>query len=196
MSRKTRVKKTIIGALLCATPFLFGLSTTHAESLIDENNYDQVLNIQMSLANAGQNLSVDGVWGPQTKNAIIAFQEYHGIATTGEVDNDTMYLLKRFQSDVVSRGFTRSIVVEATGYTRYDEGCSDYTATGEYLRRGIIAVDPSIIPMGTRVFIPGYGIAVAADTGGAIRGNKIDLAFDSRSEAFAWGRRTITMFIL
>jgi len=196
MPRKTRVKKTIIGALICATPFLFDLSTTHAESLIDENNYDQVLNIQMSLANAGQNLLVDGVWGAQTKNAIIAFQEYNGIATTGEVDNDTMYLLKRFQSDVVSRGFTRSIVVEATGYTRYDEGCSDYTATGEYLRRGIIAVDPSIIPMGTRVFIPGYGVAVAADTGGAIRGNKIDLAFDSRSEAFAWGRRTVTMFII
>lgn len=195
MSRKTRVKKTIIGALLCATPFLFSLSTTHAESLIDENNYDQVLNIQMSLANAGQNLSVDGVWGAQTRNAIIAFQEYNGIATTGEVDNDTMYLLKRFQTDI-SRGFTRSLVVEATGYTRYDEGCGDYTATGEYLRRGIIAVDPSIIPMGTRVFIPGYGVAVAADTGGAIRGNKIDLAFDSRSEAFAWGRRMVTMFII
>lgn len=195
MTIKTRINKTILGAVLCATPFLFGLSTTNAESLIDENNYEQVLNIQMSLANAGQNLLVDGVWGPQTKKAIIAFQEYHRIATTGEVDNDTMYLLKRFQTDI-SRGFTRSLVVEATGYTRYDEGCGDYTATGEYLRRGIIAVDPSIIPMGTRVFIPGYGVAVAADTGGAIRGNKIDLAFDSRSEAFAWGRRTITMFIL
>lgn len=195
MTSQTRVKKTIIGALICATPFLFGVSTTHAESFIDENNYEQVLNIQMSLVNAGQNLWVDGVWGPQTKKAIIAFQEYHRIATTGEVDNDTMYLLKRFQTDI-SRGFTRSLVVEATGYTRYDEGCGDYTATGEYLRRGIIAVDPSIIPMGTRVFIPGYGVAVAADTGGAIRGNKIDLAFDSRSEAFAWGRRTITMFIL
>ena len=196
MTVKTRINKTILGAVLCATPFLFGLSTTHAESVIDQNNTEQVLAVQMSLANAGQNLLVDGVWGPQTERAIVAFQGYNGIATTGEVDNDTMYLLKRFQSDVVSRGFTRSIVVEATGYTRYDEGCSDYTATGEYLRRGIIAVDPSIIPMGTRVFIPGYGVAVAADTGGAIRGNKIDLAFDTRSEAFAWGRRTITMFIL
>lgn len=188
--------KSILGVTLCSATLFCGAPTTNAESLIDEQNPEQVLNVQMSLANAGQNLFVDGVWGPQTEKAVVAFQEYHGIATTGEIDNDTLYLLKRFQSDVVSRGFTRSIVVEATGYTRYDEGCGDYTATGEYLRRGIIAVDPSVIPMGTRVFIPGYGVAVAADTGGAIRGNKIDLAFDSRSEAFSWGRRTVTMFVL
>jgi 3D (Asp-Asp-Asp) domain-containing protein len=58
---------------------------------------------------------------------------------------------------------------------------------------GVVAVDPSVIPLGTRLTIPGYGEGVAADTGGAIRGNRIDLWFPSLAKARAWGRRTVTI---
>ena len=61
---------------------------------------------------------------------------------------------------------------------------------------GIIAVDPHVIPYGTRVYIPGYGFAVAGDTGGAIVGNRIDLFMDSYHDAISFGRRNVEMYIL
>ncbi|MCL6560420.1 MAG: 3D domain-containing protein, partial [Firmicutes bacterium] len=94
-----------------------------------------------------------------------------------------------------------SITVEATGYTAGPEstgkkpGDPGYgiTATGTKAKRGTVAVDPSVIPFGTKMFIPGYGYGIAEDTGGAIKGNKIDLFFDSVEEAMAWGRRMVTV---
>ncbi len=90
----------------------------------------------------------------------------------------------------------RTLTVTATGYSSADPGVGSRTATGARATYGVIAVDPSVIPLGTRVYIPGYGNAVAADTGGAISGAKIDLCFDTRAEALAWGRRTVTITIL
>lgn len=84
----------------------------------------------------------------------------------------------------------------ATAYTRYDEGCTDYTYNGTYLRRGLVAVDPNIIPLGTRLYIPGYGEALADDIGGAIQGNRIDLAMDTLDEAFDWGVQHTTVYVL
>ena len=63
-------------------------------------------------------------------------------------------------------------------------------------QRGVVAVDPSVIPLGTRLYIPGYGMAVAADTGGAIVGDRIDLCMESYGEAMDFGRRTIKVYIL
>ena len=84
----------------------------------------------------------------------------------------------------------------ATAYSGAEPGASDSTAMGVPCVKGIIAVDPSIIPLGTHVYIPGYGYALAADTGGMINGRHIDLCFDSMSEMRAWGRRLITIIIL
>ena len=70
------------------------------------------------------------------------------------------------------------------------------TAMGTLLRRGVIAVDPAVIPLGTRVFIPGYGEAIAEDIGGAIRGNRIDIAFESHEEALSFGRQELEIFIM
>jgi 3D (Asp-Asp-Asp) domain-containing protein len=78
--------------------------------------------------------------------------------------------------------------VTATGYS-----LSGHTATGVSVAYGIVAVDPSVIPLGTRMSVPGYGEGVAADTGGAIVGSRIDLWFPTRSEALAWGTRTVTI---
>ena len=69
------------------------------------------------------------------------------------------------------------------------------TATGTQTARGTVAVDPAVVPLGTRLTIPGYGDAVAADTGGAIRGNRIDIWFPTIEEARSWGTRTVTITI-
>ncbi|HJQ50081.1 MAG TPA: 3D domain-containing protein [Gaiellaceae bacterium] len=69
------------------------------------------------------------------------------------------------------------------------------TATGMPVGRGIVAVDPSVIPLGTRLYIPGYGNGVAADIGGGIQGNTIDLWYPTYAECAAWGRRTVTITV-
>jgi peptidoglycan DL-endopeptidase CwlO len=81
-----------------------------------------------------------------------------------------------------------TLTVTATAYTL--EG---HTATGAPVGYGVVAVDPSVIPLGTRMTIPGYGEGVAADTGGAIQGAVIDLWFPTAAEAANWGRRTVTI---
>ena len=90
----------------------------------------------------------------------------------------------------------RRMAVTATGYSAQQPDLDDTTATGARARRGVIAVDPRVIPLGTRVFVPGYGFAVAADTGGAIDGAHIDLCFDTVAEAIRWGRRRVTISVL
>ena len=96
-------------------------------------------------------------------------------------------------SDTSSNSEYRVLTVEATAYSSQDPGVGTITATGETLRHGIIAVDPRVIPLGTKLYVPGYGYGVAADTGGAIKGNKIDLAYMNRTEALKFGRQTLTI---
>ena len=80
----------------------------------------------------------------------------------------------------------RTMTVVSTGYD-----LTGHTATGLPVGWGIAAVDPSVIPLGTRLVVPGYGVAVAADTG--VYGASIDLWFPTAAQAYAWGRRTITI---
>ncbi|MCW6653630.1 3D domain-containing protein [Aerococcaceae bacterium NML210727] len=90
------------------------------------------------------------------------------------------------------------MVVEATAYSYQEAGLSNFTADGTDLTQDskVIAVDPSVIPLGTMVYIPGYGTYRAADTGGAIVGNKIDIHFNSIEECYQFGRRQLTIYIL
>ena len=89
-----------------------------------------------------------------------------------------------------------SKIVESTAYSAQQPGLSNYTASGHRAVRGVIAVDPSVIPLGTRVYVEGYGRALASDTGSAIRGYKIDLCFDTVAEALQHGRRNVRIWIL
>lgn len=82
----------------------------------------------------------------------------------------------------------RRISVQASGYA-----LKGTTATGIPVGWGIVAVDPSTIPLGTPMTIPGYGRGVAADIGSSVRGARIDLWFPTRAKALAWGRRTVTI---
>lgn len=81
-----------------------------------------------------------------------------------------------------------TITVTATGYS-----LPGHTSTGLPVGFGVVAVDPSVIPLGTRLTIPGYGEGVAADTGSAVTGYTIDLWFPTLADALAWGRRTVTI---
>ncbi|MFY9902868.1 MAG: 3D domain-containing protein [Trichococcus sp.] len=92
----------------------------------------------------------------------------------------------------------KTLVVSATAYSRHEAGLSNFTATGIDLSVNpmVIAVDPSVVPLGSLVSVPGYGIAIAGDTGGAIVGNKIDLHMEDLNAALAFGRQTLTITIL
>ena len=89
-----------------------------------------------------------------------------------------------------------AISMVATAYTAGCYGCTGITASGYRAGHGIVAVDPRVIPLGTRLYIPGYGLAIAGDTGGAILGNRIDLGFNSLSDALQFGRRSVTVYRL
>ena len=103
------------------------------------------------------------------------------------------------EADRVSRGIPRyhaAYTMHASAYLPSDGGGSGITATGMVARRGVVAVDPNVIPLGSRLFIPGYGEAIAADTGGAIVGNTIDLCMESYDEAIQFGRRNVEVYVI
>jgi 3D (Asp-Asp-Asp) domain-containing protein len=89
---------------------------------------------------------------------------------------------------VTQRAAGRTLTVVATAYA-----LTGRTATGIPAGPGVVAVDPSVIPLGTKMTIPGYGDGIAADTGGSVKGNTIDLWFPSTAQALRWGRRTVTI---
>lgn len=121
-------------------------------------------------------------------------------------------LKQKIQSRLVTGALTRIIAsgsyaavsrqgVKFTGGPRRFEATAysftgNRTAVGARTRRGIVAVDPKVIPLGTHMFIKGYGYAVAADTGGAIKGRRVDLFFESNRDAIKWGRRPVDIYIL
>lgn len=90
------------------------------------------------------------------------------------------------------------VTVEATAYSRNQPSLSNFTANGTDLRSNpnVIAVDPSQIPIGSQVYVPGYGTFTAADTGGDIHNGRIDIHMESLSAAQSFGRRSITVTVL
>ncbi|WP_347860527.1 LysM peptidoglycan-binding domain-containing protein [Salimicrobium sp. PL1-032A] len=105
------------------------------------------------------------------------------------------------QSEQSSQGdVVKEFTAEATAYTAYCTGCSGVTATGQDLRSNpnqkVIAVDPDVIPLGSKVWVEGYGTAIAGDTGGAINGNRIDLFMPERGDALDFGRQSVTVKVL
>ena len=94
--------------------------------------------------------------------------------------------------DLSKLAVAKTYQMEATAYTY----TGDLTATGVPPRVGLIAVDPRVIPLGSRVYIEGYGYAIAADTGGDIKGNKVDVFLESERECVNWGRKPVKLYLL
>ena len=149
--------------------------------------------VQLKLVDSGFSPgAVDGVFGDGTKEALIRFQRHYGLPVTGTVDSATWSKLSIKRGKPTS--YKKTLEMEASAYSSYESGT--HTARGNALRRGYVSVDPNVIPLGTEVYVEGYGYAVADDTGGAIIGHRIDLAMDSYNEAIQFGRRTVKVYIL
>lgn len=106
---------------------------------------------------------------------------------------------------VISRGgreirFRKAMVMTATAYDPGPASCGPYatgrTSIGMKAQKGIVAVDPRVIPLHSRLYIDGYGFAIAGDTGGSIKGKRIDLCFNTYNEARRFGRKQVKVYIL
>lgn len=98
---------------------------------------------------------------------------------------------------VANQNSGKTMTMEATAYSTAQPGLSRYTANGTDLHTNprVIAVDPSVIPLGTKVTVEGYGTYIAADTGGAIKGNRIDIHFSTVQECINFGRKNVKITI-
>ena len=167
---------------------------------------DGVIYLQNKLIEHGfYDGEADGVAGETTIDALKDFQSSRGMKADGICGRKTYSALdgeeepvnlNEYEFSTEIPDFSRVIRVEATAYSSAEPGLNAYTALGTICQRGVISTDPNIIPLGTRVFIPGYGYAVAEDTGGAIVGHKIDVAFDTIAECYEFGRQFIDIYIL
>jgi 3D (Asp-Asp-Asp) domain-containing protein len=145
-------------------------SASLAAAQTSRREYVSALSARRAL-NGAQISRIDALASTSASVAPVATQTSHSSATAADYTSGS-----------------RTIAVVATGYSL--EGT---TATGLPVGWGTIAVDPSVIPLGTSMTIPGYGEGVAADTGSAVRGATIDLWFPTVPEALAWGRRVVTV---
>ena len=209
--RRFRSALSVGTALAVTAPLALHAPAEAAHIRVEEGMRGAVVqHVQELLIKAGYLAgAADGVAGPLTRAAIEACQKEHGLTVdgicgaatygvlSGGAEYDPVALgIHEERAHEVSRGGGRALYVSATAYSAHDPGNSNRTATGTLVRRGVIAVDPSVIPLGTRVFIPGYGEAVAEDIGGGIHGQRIDVAFDTHAEALMFGRQDLEIFIM
>lgn len=172
-----------------------------------------VARLQQRLTEAGYSCGpVDGKFGPSTYQAVVSFQKSNNCTADGIVGPKTRAVLAMYNTGSPSppppsRGsgngpgrYVKVMDMVATGYCPCALCCGPYanglTYTGLPAKKGIAAVDPNVIRLGTRLYVEGYGDALAADEGNAIKGNRIDLCFNSHNEALQWGMQNVKVYIL
>lgn len=210
-------KQMFLLVLFTLTIMCFTAASAAASILVkDGSQGEAVRHVQELLIEQGfLQGDADGACGPLTVAAIKAFQKSRGLTEDGVCGDGTYYYLsggRTYESregeeekprknnethhEAAAIPSGRAMYVSASAYSAYDPGNSKHTASGTLVRRGVIAVDPDVIPLGTHVFIPGYGEAVAEDIGSSIRGHRIDVAFDTHEEALSFGRRDLEIIII
>ncbi|MEK3980130.1 3D domain-containing protein [Psychrobacillus sp. FSL K6-2836] len=174
---------------------LFRIALEHSislESLMEWNN------IEGELIFPGDVLNVSEDRIPETVNNVAVASTLARSSPPTNVSEEPKVPASSSIIEPVSSG--EEMIVTATAYTAYCEGCSGTTAYGIDLRANpdqkVIAVDPRIIPLGTKVWVEGYGEAIAGDTGGAIKGNKIDVFIPSYDNAIAWGVKEVKIKVI
>lgn len=142
--------------------------------------------------------TVDGIFGSGTKRAVSTFQKQKGLTADGIAGPKTFSKLEEKANLVGNK--SKTVTVSSTAYTANCTGCSGITRMGVNLKKyddaKVIAVDQNVIPLGSTVQVEGYGKALAVDTGGAIKGNKIDVFIPKQSDALIWGKKQVKVTIL
>lgn len=148
----------------------------------------KVIRLQNKLLLHGYNPgSVDGIYGEGTAEAVRQLQAEENLARTGIADGDVWDRLD--SAPRFTGNYKKVFRMEATAYTPNDGDGRGMTAMGAYAGKGHAAVDPNIIPLGSEVYIEGYGYAICDDIGGAIHGNIIDVGVDNYDQAYKWGMK-------
>ncbi|WP_347862226.1 LysM peptidoglycan-binding domain-containing protein [Salimicrobium sp. PL1-032A] len=164
---------------------LYGIGSSHGVSVSQLKSWN---NLSSNLIHPGDQLAVGSASAVESASSESTESSESTASSTSTSDDSS-------QGDVV-----KQFTAEATAYTAYCTGCSGTTATGQDLRANpdqkVIAVDPDVIPLGSKVWVEGYGTAIAGDVGGAIKGNRIDVFIPSQSGALDFGRRDVTVKVL
>jgi len=176
------------------------------ENVEAEVPYKTIIRNNNNMAQGQQKVVQNGQNGRMQRKILITYE--NGKEVSRKVVSETITVQPQnkivergtIRNFVTSRGdyirYSRVLTMTATAYTAGEDGVDNTTCTGQRARRGVVAVDPNVIPLGTRLYVEGYGFAVAADVGGAIKGNKIDLYMDTLSQTRNFGRRTVKVYIL
>jgi len=202
--------------VLMLSLFFTGLFLAQSEKAMAAGNLswgsqgNEVVTLQQTLNTQGYWCGeTDGIFGSQTYAAVIRFQKANGLNTDGIVGTNTRSALGLSANNTatpepsrdgtnVNRG--RTLTMTATAYDPCYKCNFPFYGAPSYiglpLKKGIIAVDPDVIPMGTRLYVEGYGEGIAADQGNAIIGNHIDLCFSTHQEASNYGVKTVKVTIL
>ncbi|MBM7570625.1 3D domain-containing protein [Aquibacillus albus] len=131
---------------------------------------------------------------------LILIDQLLSIQRTGEGNRNSTTATESTTTFKQANSSSKTMTMTATAYTAECDGCSGITYTGinllEDRNKKVIAVDPNVIPLGSEVYVEGYGRAIAGDIGGAIKGNRIDIHVPTKREAFAWGVRRVEVEVL
>ena len=137
---------------------------------------------------------VDGSFGKGTKEAVLEMQKQYALPVTGIVDDNVW---SHLETPPVFNGiYKKEMIMDATAYTPYDGGGSGYTYSGNKAGKGHAAVDPKVIPIGSILFVEGYGYCIADDIGRTVIGNHIDICVDTVDQAYQWGVRTVKVYLV
>lgn len=156
----------------------------------------RVVKLQNRLLLHGYNPgSSDGIYGAATAEAVRRLQAEEKLEKTGMADANVWERLEN--APKFTGKYKKSFQMRSTAYTPMDGGGSGRTALGNYAGKGHAAVDPDVIPLGSIVYIEGYGYAICDDIGGAIQGHVIDVGVDTLEQAYQWGSRDhITVYLI
>lgn len=155
---------------------------------------DRVVKLQNLLLLHGYNPGgVDGQFGNGTKKAVMKLQKKNSMPLTGVVDDEVWNRLNR--APYLKKDYSKVMTMQSTAYTP-DVGPTGMTYSGNYAGKGHAAVDPNVIPIGSVIFVEGYGYALADDIGGSIKGNIIDVGVDTMEQAYSWGNKQVKVYLV
>lgn len=155
---------------------------------------DRVIKLQNLLLLHGYNPGgVDGQFGNGTKQAVMKLQKKNSMPLTGVVDEGVWNRLSRAPS--LTGDYKQVMIMQSTAYAP-NAGGTGFTYSGNYAGKGHAAVDPSVIPIGSVLFVEGYGYCIADDIGGSVKGNIIDVGVDTMEQAYSWGNKQVKVYVV